>query len=59
MKSSVPKVAAKSLNIFEFQVLLKLQALKKLSFFLDFLSWCSEGRSRNPIRSKMVLWGGS
>ena len=59
MKSSVPKVAAKSLNIFEFQVLLKLQALKKLSFFLDFLSRCYEGRSRNPIRSKMVLWGGS
>ena len=25
MKSSVPKVAAKSLNIFEFQVLVKLQ----------------------------------
>ena len=37
MKSSVPKVAAKSLNIFEFQVLVKLQAFtENYLFFLIF-----------------------
>ena len=37
VKSSVPKVAAKSLNIFEFQVLVKLQAFtKNYLFFLIF-----------------------
>ena len=37
MKSSVPKVAAKSLNIFEFQVLVKLQAFSLTENYLLFL----------------------
>ena len=50
VKSSIPKVAVKSLNIFEkFQVLVKLQAYRKLSPFLRFLSRLS----------KMELCGGN
>ena len=37
VKSSVPKVAAKSLNIFEFQVLVKLQAFTFTENYLLFL----------------------
>ena len=37
VKSSVPKVAAKSLNIFEFQVLVKLQAFNFTKNYLLFL----------------------
>ena len=59
MKSSVPKVVAESLNIFEeFQDLevTGVQLYQKLSPVHGFLSRCSEGGSRNPIRSKMELF---
>ena len=57
--SSVPKVVAKSLNIFEeFQDLedYRRSALPKIISVSCFLSRCSEGGFRNPIRSKMELY---
>ena len=56
VKSSVPKVAAKSLNIFEFQVLVKLQAFtKSYLFFLIFF----QGVLKADLEILSVLWGGS
>ena len=62
VKSCVRKFAAKSLNIFEkFQVLVKLQAFSFTENYLLFLVFFQvfQGRSRNPIRSKMELCDGS
>ena len=46
-------------KISSFNKIAGLQLYQKLSPFLGFLSRCSEGRSRNPIRYKMELCGGS
>ena len=46
-------------KISSFSKIAGLQLYQKLLPFLGFLSRCSEGRSRNPIRSKIELCDGS